>query len=464
MPRHFSVAALSIVCFCAGLLVPLGHRSTEPAEAHIRALADQRPDTDTEDVADTAAINTVGPADTVPPFVVDLASFDATPPSAAWTKPAIGAPYLDPVYGTQLRRLTSADGTRFNRNTYSRRQAENADGTQFMTYHGDAEYRVYDRVSLELVRILEIHPDSEPQWHPSNADLVRSVAGPNAYVGDLRWYETSVSSGTTSVIADLTSRIVDRFPAALYMKDQAEGSPSADGNRMAWTIFDTNEDAIGIVSYDLATDQVLGFLDLAGVPGDAGPLDWVSMSPTGGYVMAGHWDATIVYDADMTNGRRVNNKGDHSDIALAADGTDRYVYIDFSADRDGGWLVAVDLTTLERTRLVDLYDDANTSIHVSGKGYDRPGWVVVSTYNCKVPGAWSCEKVMLVDIGGAGRIYDLAHTYNCGDGYWTETHAVVNRSLTRVYFNSDAGSCGIDAEIYELTLPVLPSIDLSGND
>jgi len=151
-------------------------------------------------------------------------------------------------------------------------------------------------------------------------------------------------------------------------------------------------------------------------------------------------------------------------MALAADGTDSYVYIDFSADRDGGWLVAVDLATLQRTRLVDLYNDANTSIHVSGKGYDRPGWVVVSTYNCKVPGAWSCEKVMLVDIGGTDRAYDLAHTYNCGDGYWTETHAVVNRSFTRVYFNSDAGSCGIDAEVYELTLPALPPIASPSND
>lgn len=465
MPRHSAVACLAVVCFCAGLLVPHGDRFTEAAGPPIDAAADHEDTGPTSTTPiDLAPGDSTDAEEVTPPLAVDLTSFDATPPSAAWTKPAVGKPYVDPIYETQLRRLTSADGTRFNRNTYSRRQAENADGTLFMTYHGEAEYRVYERVSLELVRILGVHPDGEPQWHPSNADLVRSVAGPNAYVGDLRWYETSVRSGTTSVIADLTTRIVDRFPTALYMKDQAEGSPSADGNRMAWTIFDTNERPIGIVSYDVSNDQILGFLDLADAPDDAGPLDWVSMSPTGDYVMAGHWNATLVYEADLTNGRRVNNKGDHSDIALAADGTDRYVYIDFSADRDGGWLVAVDLTTLERTRLVDLYDDANTSIHVSGKGYDRPGWVVVSTYNCKVAGAWSCEKIMLVDIGGTGRIYDLAHTYNCGDGYWTETHAVVNRSFTRVYFNSDAGSCGIDAEVYELTLPVIPPSSGANNE
>ena len=397
-------------------------------------------------------------------MMLELTSFDATPPAADWPKPPIGEPFIDSAYGTQIRRLTSADGTRFNRNTYSRRQAENADGTLFLTYHGEAEYRVYDRATLDLVRTLDVHPDGEPQWHPTDADLIRSVAGGNSYVGDLRWYETSISTGATSVIADLTDRIVDRFPTALYIKDQAEGSPSADGDRMAWVVFDETENPIGLVSYDLATDQVLGAIDITTSSDDAGPIDWVSMSPTGTYVMAGHWDATIVYDADLTNGRRVNNKADHSDMALSAAGTDAYVYIDFSAGPDGGWLVAVDLSTLERTRLVDLYEDANTSIHISGKGYDRPGWVVVSTYNCKVPGAWSCEKVMLVGLGETGRIYDLAHTYNCGDNYWTETHAVVNRSFTRVYFNSDAGSCGMDAEVYELTLPTLPAAAAASDD
>lgn len=434
--------------------MPQGNRSVELEQPTISASADQR---STDAGPTTGPINSLDSPSSVPPLDLDLTSFDATPPASDWTKPALGGTFTDPVYGTQVRRVTSADGTRFDRNTYSRRQAENADGTLFFTYHGEAEYRVYNRVTLDLVRVLDIHPDGEPQWHPTDADLVRSVAGPNSYSGDLRWYETSVNTGATTVIADLTARIQARFPNALYMKDQAEGSPSADGNRMAWTIFSDAEEPVGIVSYDLATDQILGLFDLADSPADAGPLDWVSMSPTGTYVMAGHWNATLVYNADLSNERRVNNKGDHSDIALSAEGTDSYVYIDFSADRDGGWLVAVDLTTLERTRLVNLYDDANTSVHVSGKGYDRPGWVVVSTYNCKELGAWSCEKVLLVDISRTNRIYDLAHTYNCGDDYWTETHAVVNRSFTRVYFNSDGGSCGIDAEVYELTLPLLPT-------
>ena len=215
----------------------------------------------------------------------------------------------------------------------------------------------------------------------------------------------------------------------------------------AWIVYDGTERPIGLVSYDLSTDTVLGIrTDLV----DERP-DWVSMSVTGRYVVAAHDAGTFVYDAELGNRRLVTPALEHSDLALAADGTDRYVFIDFTSDPEtGGWLTSVDLATLDRVTIFDAYDQANTSMHISGKGYEKPGWVVVSTYNCKVPGAWTCDKVMAVELAANGRVLNLAHTYNCGDNYWTETHAVVNRSFSRVYFNSDGGSCGTDAEVYRV--------------
>ena len=130
------------------------------------------------------------------------------------------------------------------------------------------------------------------------------------------------------------------------------------------------------------------------------------------------------------------------------------VYIDFTASENGGFVVAVDLVTGQTTRYFDLYDGTNTSIHFSGKAYNRPGWILVSTYNCKVDDGWACEKVFALDLAD-GTIVNLAHTYNCGAEYWTETHAVTNRDLTRVYFNSDAGSCGTNAEVYRIDVPTL---------
>lgn len=262
-----------------------------------------------------------------------------------------------------------------------------------------------------------------------------------------------MSSGTSQPIADLTARVRAIWPTALYMKDRAEGSPSSDGSRYAWIVYDDSESPLGLISYDLASDVLVGTVEART---DSGQLDWVSASVTGDFVGAGYTEGTFVYGPSLADERRINSKGDHSDLALSADGADAYVFIDFSAGPDGGWLVSVDLATLDRTRIFDIYDGANSSIHISGKGYDRPGWVVASTYNCKVLGPWTCNKVFAVELAPGGRILNLAHTYNCGEDYWTEVHAVVNRAFGRIYFNSDGGSCGIDAEVYELTIPAFP--------
>ncbi len=375
--------------------------------------------------------------------------YDTTPPDPTWSRPPLREKRFDPVYGTQVRRRSDATGTRFNRNTYSRRQAESSRGKLFLTYHGDAEYHV-TRLNGKHVATLDIHPDAEPQWHPVAQRFLRYLDGPNASTGSLKLNQVNVVKDTKVVLADLTSRAQAVWPDATYMKDRAEGSPSADGFRHAWIVYNSAEQPLGIISYDLKTNTVLGTRNLRT---NVGALDWVSMSPTGEYVVAGYGRGTYVYDADLRNERRINQKADHSDIALNNQGRDTYVYIDFSSGPNAGWLVATDLDDLDETRIFDIYAGGNTSIHISGKGYDKPGWVVASTYNCKDDTNWTCNKIFAVELEPNGRILNLAHTYNCGDSYWTEPHAVVNRTFTKVWFNSDGGSCGIDAEVYQLRLP-----------
>ena len=449
-----TILSLAII---GGLVVSPGsttppHGSTANAEPVIET-ASHEAETPAQATA-SPSIRTPEPTTPISPSDTPVAltwGTDATAPSSEWVRPGLFEASADPVYGTLVRRLTSAEGTRFDRNTYSRRQAENAAGDLVMSYHGNAEYRVTNRITGTLVSVLPIHPDAEPQWHPSNPNLIRHLAGDDASTGELRWYEHDLRTGRSIVIADLTDRILAQVPDAKYLSDRAEGSPSADGNRVAWLVHNSAEEPVALVSYDLATDRVLGLkTDLAF---DAGDPNWVSMSASGRYVVAGHLQGTFAYDAEgLANERQLNGKADHSDLGFDVDGRDVYVAIDFSVGPDAGWLTSIDLGTGEVTRIFQVYGGANTSVHVSTKGFERPGWVIVSTYNCKDDGAWTCDKVFAAEIA-TGRVLNLAHTYNCGSNYWTEAHAVVNRSFTRVYFNSDAGSCGIDAEVYELTLP-----------
>ena len=322
---------------------------------------------------------------------------DATAPSSSWRKPNVFRPTVDPAYGLTVRRVTSADGTRFDRNTYSRRQAENADGTFIMTYHGSAAYRVYNVDSGRLLTTLDLHPDSEPQWHPTSAALVRHLSGDDASTGSLRLYETNVTTGITTVAADLGAALRTRLPGAAYLSDGAEGSPSKNGRRYAWKVFDSSEQWIGIVTYDVAAKTVLGVRTKRQIAAKE-KLDAISMSPSGRWVIAQYHDGTYLYPANLTRQSKIYASADHSDIMIGRDGHDYYVYVDFSASANGGWVLAHDLDDGSVTRLFDLYDQANTSIHFSGKAYDNPGWVVASTYNCKVDGAWSCDKVFAVDV------------------------------------------------------------------
>ncbi len=406
----------------------------------------------TTTVPPTTVPPTTVPPTTVPPSGDLVWGFDATPPSETWTKPALGVTYQDPIYGVDLRRMTSADGTRFNRNTYSRRQAENVNGAIFMTYHGDAQYRFYSVADGSLIYAADMHPDAEPQWHPTDPNLVRYIGGPNSYVGSLKLFEVDITTGVETVIADFTDQVQAIWPSALYVADWAEGSPSMDGNVYAWVVNNELEQEVGIVTYDISSGQVLGSMN--GILSGYGELDAISASPTGDYVIAQYWDATFSYKIDMSEQTLIVDEATHSDIALGTNGHDYYVYQDFTNGPNGGWLMSRDLVSNEEARLFDLYNDANTSIHISGKAYNKPGWVVASTYSCKVPGAWSCGKVMAVNFE-TGAVANLAHTYNCGDDYWTETQAVANRDLSRVYFNSDGGSCGIDAEVYVIDVPNL---------
>ena len=447
----FVVAALITSCSS-------GSANPAPAENGLPASAPPTSETvtttsTTDTTPDAAASSAaVDEPDSPPstPALEPVTGQDASPAADDWGRPELGVTRPDPAYGTPVTRMTSADGTRFNRNTYSRRNPENADGTLFISYHGDATYNVSRVDDGTLVRVTDIHPDGEPQWHPTNPDRIRHVAGPNVSVGRLQLFETSVSTGDTTVIADLTERLQARFPDAGYMIDRAEGAPSADGMRWAWIVHDSDEDVVGLVHYDLATDTILGTLDVESPDDDR--LDWVSASPSGEHVVAGWWSRTVVFDADLSNPRLLVEGAEHSDLLLGASGEDVYVWIDFV---DSGWAIATDLDTLEETRLFDLYDNANTSIHFSGKAYDRPGWVVASTYSCKEDGSpWSCEKVFAVNVHTT-EIVQLAHTYNCGAEYWTETHAATNRDLSRVWFNSDGGSCGSDAEVYRLDVAPL---------
>lgn len=412
---------------------------------------------------------TIAPAD-----VTITIGQDATQPATDRTRPEIGEQRNDPAYGSIVTRLTTAEG-RFDRLDTNKRHLSNADGTLLLTHVDDGtdEYiNVLDLDTLTSTLRLNLTEEDEAAWHPTDPFVIRHLSGRNANFGSLQLLETNVQTNEQTVLADLTERVQAIFPTATHMIS-THGRASVDGQTWAWIIRDDNETEIGAISYDLTTDSIIGSLTdidpsdddrdfspaVSASLANSGPGSWLStiVSPSGDYIVIEYEEVAIVHDLNFSDYRAIENTGDTADVVALANGGEAYVFTNFnSASEDSGFITSVDLQTFERTRLVDLFDDANTSVQISGTATNTPGWVVVSTFDCKSgsPEPWTCNKVIVIELGGENRVVPLAHTYSCATDSFSIPTASANADLSRIYFTSDSGQCDSEAgEVFEIVVP-----------
>jgi hypothetical protein len=116
-----------------------------------------------------------------------------------------------------------------------------------------------------------------------------------------------------------------------------------------------------------------------------------------------------------------------------------------------------------RTDLFDTYPCTEcTSAHFSGKAYDKPGWLLISTYSNDAGSdrQWLHYKVFAVQLKANPAILQLAHHHSTfgpshtGLDYWSQPQASVNRDFTRVLFNSNWEATSYnDVDAYMIEIP-----------
>ena len=376
-----------------------------------------------------------------------------TPVSTA-ARPALGESSVDTAHGTCVVRLTDHRDSRaggFARTIYSRSQAFSADGSRVLVYFRDGSWHTVDRrTSADLGRVPGIvGAGAEPQWDALDPALLHFLddgGGPTLRTVNVR-------TGRVTVAAEFGARL--GIDGATRVTSGSSGSPSADQRWWAFAALDTGGRARGIVVWDRDADRIVARLDFAarGLP----PTDTVSMSPSGDHVVA-EWPAPTgvrVFPRDLSGpGAKINAKGEHGDLARLPDGRDAYVSIDFSST---GWVYYVDLDAAladpdtfgaGRVELFHGYPDGSIhSIHFSGKAFDRPGWVLASTYDPRrePDGAprWLHARLIAIELAPGGRTVGIAHArvrpLRDGEGkiYFAEPHASANRDFTAVVWNSN---------------------------
>ena len=408
--------------------------------------------------------------DPVPTGECDVALIEGKDISAipVMTKPDKGIKYNDLVYGTCITRLSDhvADGKTYIRNDYARRDSFNADSSKFLTYTGGGDWAVYDRGTLAEWGALPLAGDAEPQWHPTNPYLLYYL--PNN--GGLVINQIELATGSISVAVDFAqlaggTSILDTFPTAGRVWTRSEGSSSADGRYWAFQVETSGFDPLGLITYDIQTNTIVGVYNFAD-HGNVSRPNNISMSPSGQYAVcgwgsssgctspnAGTYDSpcgVMVFDQTLSAGYSISQRAEHMDIGLDAAGDDVLVISNYAS----GWLESINLTTKVITQLFSLYEQGGkTSMHISCKNYDRQGWALISTYASTVTDGWFNDKIMLVELTDNPRILNLAHTQNITTTYFNEVHGAINRAGDKAVFNSNWQSSDIDVDVYEIIIP-----------
>lgn len=368
-------------------------------------------------------------------------------------KPARGTPMAEPSFGTCLVRVTdhAADNVpNYARNDYSRRQAFNADNTKIVVAAADGSWHWYDAIKNRYGGKLEgLGGDAEPQWDPTNPNLMYFF--PPFGLG-MQIRQLDLSTNTWRVAADLAARIKAIWPKAASMWTKGEGSPSADFRYWGLMVDDSDWHGLGLITYDFKEDKIIATYDFA--KHKKGRPDHVSMSPTGNWIVVSWDDGPHAFSRDFSKSRKLHHKGEHSDLALDASGNDVYVSIDYEGS--GGPVYFTNIATGVRTNVFPTYlEHTSTAMHFSGKAFQRPGWVLISTYNeGGGPWQWMHGKVFAMELKPQPRVINLAHHHTKYNEYFTEPHASVNRDFTRVVFGSnwETGS-KTDIDTYLLELP-----------
>ncbi|HEY71217.1 MAG TPA: hypothetical protein G4O08_11605 [Anaerolineae bacterium] len=378
-------------------------------------------------------------------------------------EPEPGVPYIDPVFGTCVVRITDrdddispGDSSPGLKNEYSRVQSFNADGSRLLARAIEGTWYLYDAATLAPLGQVPI--EVEPRWDSEDPDLLY-------YFDTTSLLRYNIRTGVRTLVHDFADDLPDLSLAAVWTR--YEGSPSID--RRTWGLMaqDQDWDVVAFLVYDQELDEVTAIRRL---PSGA-EVDSATISPLGSYFL-GFFDnacesthsgdaqdpcGLMVYDRHLEQGHSLVRIIGHSDLALDASGREVLVYQEIDNDT----ISMVDLDSGEATALWPIdFSHRAIGFHFSGQAIEAPGWILVSAYTDHERNyTWMDNQVFAVELIPGGRVVRLAHTHSVVDEsrqhyYWAEPHASVDQNLTRVLFTSNWGRTGTaEVEMFMIELP-----------
>lgn len=364
-----------------------------------------------------------------PPFAGLLADH-AVRPAPDIPAPALHQTIKDPVFGTFITRITDPvqlPGLSRIRHYYSKSDPFNADGTRAIMFGSNGSTWLYDARSWKPIKQLRVGTsDPEIQWHPTDPNQFYFMGRAGSSSDVRAMYRYDINSDARTLLRDF-----DDYEVA---SGQNEGNMDKAGRYYA-LVGRRNKEPVAAFVYDVINDKVSRRVPVA----RRMVTDWISVSPSGRYVVMMGKDRSRIYDIEMNPLRELpEGSFGHGDLCLTEDGRDVLVYdgADHQLDHNRNINIA-DLATGRVT--IGVRIGWESTPHVSCRNLDLPGWALISTQGPDKRYPNHDFEIFWLKLDGSREVRRVAHHHSSRDdgGYFAEQHAVSNRDGSKIVFASN---------------------------
>ena len=226
------------------------------------------------------------------------------------------------------------------------------------------------------------------------------------------------------------------FPGYKVTIGPWEGNISADDKYVVIT----NESggvAVAASLYDIELDSVVSSKSFTN------NIDWISVPPSGEYIVVNDIDTDKidVYDLNFNYLRTIGIGSQHGDFGVDSEGNEVFVQV-----------IPVSMSRLSDGKFTRLIQ-ASMGGHISGRGYNNPGWALVSN-DINIGGTtgyYYATQLFEVKLDGSGTIRHFGYARSSCTTYENYPMGSVSPDGKKVIFNSDwkfGESTGGDAVAY----------------
>jgi hypothetical protein len=357
------------------------------------------------------------------------------PPPAydTFIPPASGASYVDPAFGTRIKRLSDAMNMTDNAGRggltsvgteYSTASPFNSDNSRLILVH-QSYFGLYDGNGTYLRDLpFAVNASTEPRWSRHDPNLLYFVSGN-------RLMKLDVAAGTTSVL--------HTFSEYSTISGRGESDISQDGDHFVFA-----GDKRYVFVYEISADAKGPVLDTAGhafnslyiAPDNSVAIGWI---PAG----TGRFTGVELFDRNMSFQRQLTHALGHMRLTRDTNGDNLLIWTNSDdpaplANCPNG-IVKVRLANAQQTCLLPLA--WSLAVHITAP--DGNGWAFVETYAPSNPFFASPDwmpytnEILQVKLDGTETRRLLHHRSRPLNSYAYQPRATVSRDGSRLVFTSN---------------------------